>query len=98
MHLNINLYLKGEFIIFIKELTQFYKIGKDLGLSRNEINRIVFFSGKHSLVYRIFLYIVLTIITIVVIIIVLVATARWWIYPSGVLYSSAKIDDFKKKK
>lgn len=77
-------------------MTQFYKIGVDLGLNRSEINRIFFISGKYSLLYKILLIFVLAFIAIVIIIDIVGASRS--IYPSGTLYSSVKIDDFENKK
>lgn len=78
------------------DLVQFYKIGKDLGLKRSEINRIFFFSGERSLLYKILLVFVLAIAAVVVVVVIVVVSKN--VYPSGTLYSSVKIDDFKNKK
>ncbi len=79
-----------------KELTQFYKIGKDLGLKKSEINRMVMFSGEISLLAKILLIIVGVLVTAVIVAAIVIASRN--IYPSGTLYSSVKINDFRNKK
>jgi len=78
------------------DLVQFYKIGKDLGLKRNEINKIFLFSSERSLLYKILLIFVLALAAVVVVVVIVVVSKN--VYPSGALYSSVKIDDFKNKK
>jgi len=79
-----------------KDIINFYKIGKDLGLSRKEINKHFIFNNSE----RRTLYIVLSIIGIVlfgaVIIILGIFIARN-VYPEGALYSTVKEKDFKYK-
>jgi cytoskeletal protein RodZ len=88
------------------ELFQLYQIGKDLGLTRKEINRSLFFKEEsHSFKNRIISNIVLLIILILIgatIIIVAqlgfsVTTPSNNTYPSGTRYSTIRIKDFKKK-
>jgi len=79
-----------------KELTQFYKIGKELGLKRSEINRTFLFSDNSSLLFKFLLIFVLPLITVVVVVIIVVGSRS--VYPSGTLYSSVKLNDFKNKK
>ncbi|MEE9377818.1 MAG: hypothetical protein V3V33_07250 [Candidatus Lokiarchaeia archaeon] len=79
-----------------KELTQIYKIGKDLGLKKSEINRMVLFSGEISLLVKILLIIVGVLVTAVIVAAIVIASRN--IYPSGTLYSSVKINDFRNRK
>ena len=79
-----------------KELTQFYKIGKELGLKRSEINRIFLSSGKHSLLYKVMMVVIFAILTVVIV--VAVVSVSKSVYPSGTLYSSVKLKDFTNKK
>ncbi|MFX0038030.1 MAG: hypothetical protein ACFFCY_09525 [Promethearchaeota archaeon] len=79
-----------------KEITQFYTIGKELGLNRSEINRTLIFSSNRSLLFKLLLIFILVLITVIVVVVVIVASRS--IYPSGTLYSTVKINDFKQKK
>ncbi|MFX0031933.1 MAG: hypothetical protein ACFE8E_14215 [Candidatus Hodarchaeota archaeon] len=80
----------------IKNLTQFYKIGKELGLKKTEISRTFLFLKNRSLIIKILLILVLSLITIVVVVIIVVGSRS--VYPSGTLYSTIKLNDFKNKK
>lgn len=79
-----------------KDIIQFYKIGKKLGLSRKEINKIFIFNNTEHRT----LYTILSIIGIIlfgaVIIILGIFIARN-VYPEGTLYSTVKEKDFKYK-
>ena len=76
---------------------QSYKIGKDLGLSKKEINRIFLFDdSRNPLLFKILLIIVFIFLGIFVIIFGIEASRH--IYPAGTLYSTVKIKDFKSKK
>lgn len=77
-----------------KELIKFYEIGKELGLSKMEINRIFLFEGKHSLLYKSLLILFFIIVSIIVVIAIIFVYRA--VYPSGALYSTVKNDDFKK--
>lgn len=79
-----------------KELPQFYKIGKEFGLKRSEINRIFLFSDNSSLLFKFLLIFVLALIAVVVVVVIVVGSRS--VYPSGTLYSSVKLNDFKNKK
>ncbi len=78
------------------ELTQFYKIGKELGLKRSEINRIFLSSGKHSLLYKFTRVVLFAMLAVAIVLAVVVVSKN--IYPSGTLYSSVKLKDFTNKK
>jgi len=76
---------------------QLYKIGKELGLSKKEINRIFLFDdSRNPLLFKILLIIVFIFLGIFVIILGIEASRH--IYPAGTLYSTVKIKDFKSKK
>jgi len=79
-----------------KELTQFYKIGKELGLKKSEINQIFLFSGKLSLLFKLLLIFFLALIAVVVFVVIIVGSKS--VYASGTFYSSVKLNDFKNKK
>ncbi|MHA2186468.1 MAG: hypothetical protein ACXAAI_15865 [Promethearchaeota archaeon] len=88
------------------EFFQLYQIGKDLGLTRREINRSLFFKeGSYSFKNRIITNIILIIILILVgaaIIFVTqlgfsISTHTNTTYPSGTRYSTIRIMDFEKK-
>lgn len=89
-----------------KDLFQLYQIGKELGLTRKEINRTFFFKEEsHSFKNRIIFYTIILIIMILIgatIIFVTqlvssVTTHTNNTYPSGTLYSTVKEKDFKSK-
>jgi hypothetical protein len=76
---------------------QMVKIGKELGLSKKEINRVFLFgNSKHSILY--ILLMIAAFIFIGFVIIILAVDASRNIYPAGTFYSTVKIKDFKGKK
>ena len=83
-----------------KDIVEFYKIGKDLGLSRRDINQIFLFGNTNHPT----LYLVLMIIGIIGAILIgtFVIIAGIHIsrntYPTGARYSTIKGKDFKRKK
>lgn len=79
-----------------KELNQTYRIGKELGLKRSEINRTFMYSGNRSLLIKFLLIFFLALIAVFVVVVIVVESRS--IYPSGTLYSSVKLNDFKNKK
>lgn len=74
---------------------QIYKIGKELGLSKKDVDNIFLFKyTKHSILYT-FLLIIFIVFTIIIYIIIgLGALSN--IYPSGALYATVKHKDFEK--
>jgi len=83
-----------------KDLTQLYSIGKELGLNKKDINRILVFQKKHILFF----------ITLIIIIALSVIAFFVWdfvalsylsnsnsTYGHGTFYSSISIKDFRKK-
>jgi len=81
-----------------KDILRYYKIGKQLGLSRKEINKIFIFDNTSHPT----LYLVLMIVGIVlfgaVMIFLGVFIIRNTYLSSGALYSTVKKKDFKQKK
>ena len=77
-----------------------YKIGKDLGLSRREINKILLFDNTNHPT----LYLVLMIVGIIGAVIIGVAIVIFGIYlsrntyPAGTLYSTISKKDFRRKR
>lgn len=81
-----------------ENIFQLVKIGKDLGLNKREISKILLFNNtKNPTLYTI-LMIIGIIFTGIIVIFVAVIVIREFIYPAGTLYSTVKTKDFKKKK
>ena len=84
-----------------KDFFQLYQIGKELGLTRKEINGLLFFNDKtNSLKGRIIFHIILLFFMILIGIVLLgfiVYPNTGDTYPSGTKYSTIRIKDFKKK-
>jgi len=83
-----------------KEIIQLYQVGKELGLTRKEINGLFFFKKEaHSLRYKIIFYIILiiTMSLIGITLVLLRINITKDTYPIGTKYSTIRIKDFKKK-
>jgi len=81
----------------LEKFFQLYKIGKELGLSKKEINGVFLFDdNRNPLFFKILMIIVFIFLGIFVIILGIEASRH--IYPAGTLYSTVKIKDFKTKK
>ncbi len=81
----------------MKDLIQLYKIGKDLGLSKNEVKNALFHGNtKNKVIIMILLIVVFSIVGIFIVVIVESAINNT--YPTGTKYSTVKIKDFNKKK
>ncbi len=81
----------------LENFFQLYKIGKELGLSKKEINRVFLFDdSRYPLFFKILMIIVFIFFGIMIIILGIEASRH--IYPAGTLYSTVKIKDFKGKK
>jgi hypothetical protein len=78
-------------------LFQLVKIGKELGLNKREISKVLLFNNTKNPVLYTILMVIAIICTGIIIIVVVIVTARN-VYPAGALYSTAKTKDFKKKK
>ncbi len=83
-----------------KDLFQLYEIGKELGLTRKEINRVLFFEKRSPLVLSILLIIILTVFAFLFwnVALSIYVKSTDTVYPRGTLYSSISLKDFKKKK
>jgi len=73
-----------------------YKIGEGLGLSRKEINKVFLFdNSRHSLLYKILLIIAVSFLGFLIVLVGIEISKH--IYPAGTLYSTVRVNDFKKK-
>ena len=81
----------------MKDLIQLYKIGKELGLSKKEINKVLFYDNAKNRVIFLIIYIIFFSI-VGYFIVLIIETAINNTYPSGTKYSTVKIKDFDKKK
>ena len=78
-------------------LFQLVKIGKELGLSKKEISKVLLFNdSKNPILYTILLVVAIVCTGIIVVFIIIVVSQN--IYPAGTLYSTVKTKDFKAKK
>ena len=84
----------------LEKFFQLNKIGKELGLSKKEINKVLLFGNSRYSILYIFLIIATFIAVGIVIMIlgILGIQASRDVYPAGTLYSTVKIKDFKGKK
>ncbi|MFX1497350.1 MAG: hypothetical protein ACFFBH_07480 [Promethearchaeota archaeon] len=84
----------------IKDLFQFYTIGKELGLSRKEINSILLFNKRYPLILVIALIVIISVFAVLFwnVTLILYAKSTEPVYPRGTLYSSISIKDFRDKK
>jgi len=86
----------------IKDIIQLFKIGKELGLNKKEINRVLIFgNSKRTLLFislLIISFIFFGIIIILGIEAILRIEASRNTYASGTYYSTVKEKDFKGKK
>jgi len=84
----------------VMDFLQIYKIGKELGLSRKEINTNLLFKNRYQFILGIILIILLSVFFVLFynIAIMLYANRPDSTYPSGTLYSSVRLKDFKNKK
>jgi len=81
----------------MKDIIQLFKIGKELGLNKKEINKVLIFdNSKHTLLYKSLL--IISFIFFGIIIIILGIEASRNTYAAGSYYSTIKIKDFKEKK
>jgi len=81
-----------------------YKIGKEMGLNKKDINQILISERKSSILYSSLLILVIALVGFFFFFIVIFG---FWAssgstsdsnYPSGTLYSTVKTRDFKNKK
>ena len=82
------------------DIKNFYEVGKELGLTKNEITQIMLFdNSKNAYYWRLLLIIVMFLIIIGWFnsLIFITGKINENVYPSGALYSTVKLKDFKKK-
>jgi len=82
------------------DIKKFYEVGKDLGLTKKEITKIMIFdNSKNAYYWRLLLIVVMFLIIIGWFnsIIFLAGKINENVYPSGTLYSTVKLKDFKNK-
>ena len=84
----------------IKDIFQIYKIGKELGLSRKEINSTLLFKDRYPLILALMLIVFISVFAIFFwnAAIVLFAKSTEPVYPRGAAYSSISIKDFRDQK
>ena len=81
----------------IKDIIQLFKIGKELGLSKKERNKVLIFdNSKYTLLYKSLL--IISFIFFGVIIIILGIEASRNTYAAGTYYSTVRIKDFGDRK
>ena len=83
----------------LEKFFQLNKIGKELGLSKKEINSVLLFDdSKHPSFYQILLIIFFIFLGLLFFNLINFFASSRNIYPAGTLYSTVKIEDFKGKK
>jgi len=80
-----------------KDLSQLHKIGKELGLSRKEVNKVLFYDNTKNRVILLIIFII-TFSIVGYFIGLFIESIISNTYPSGTKYSTVKIKDFDKKK
>lgn len=81
----------------IDDIINLYKIGKDLGLTKKEINKILFFEKrKHLILFLVFVLLIITSLAISIIILKIEIGRNT--YPSGTKYSTITIKDFQRSR
>ena len=84
----------------VMNFLQIYKIGKELGLSHKDISINLLFKNRYQFILGIILLIIFSVFFVLFFNIAIMAYANRpdSIYPSGTLYSSVRLKDFKRKK
>jgi hypothetical protein len=85
----------------IKDIIEFFKIGKELGLTKRELSSLFFLKNSKHRTLSIFLLVILIIISITFISVIIVfyyINIERNIYASGTYYSTVKNKDFLLKK
>ena len=81
----------------LEKIFQLIEIGKELGLSKKEINKVLIFgNSKHKLLYKSLL--IISFIFFGILILILGIEASRNTYAAGTFYSTVKIKDYKTKK
>jgi len=91
----------------LENFFQLVKIGKELGLSKKELNRVLLFNNtKNPILYKLLIIAAFIFVGFVIIILWIEASRHVYspnippdnTYPSGILYSAVRIKDFNKRK
>ena len=80
-----------------KDLSQLHQIGKELGLSRKEVNKVLFYDNTKNRVILLIIFII-TFSIVGYFLGLFIESTISNTYPSGTKYSTVKIKDFDKKK
>ncbi len=81
----------------IRDIIQLFKIGKELGLSKKEINKVLIFdNSKHTLLFISLLVLSFIFFGIIIIILLEIEASRNT-YGAGSYYSTVMEKDFKGK-
>ena len=83
-----------------KDIFQLYEIGKELGLSRKEINSTLLFKNQYPLILALMIIIILMFFAFIFWDIALLLYMRTTepVYTEGTFYSSVSLKEFKDKK
>ncbi len=84
----------------IADILKFYEVGKGLGLTKKEITQIMLFdNSKYAYLWRFLLILFMLLIMIGWFnsLVFLTQKINETVYPSGALYSTVKLKDFRKK-
>ena len=82
------------------DIKKFYEVGKELGLTKKEITKtMIFDNSKNAYYWRLLLLFVMFLIIIGWFnsLIFITGKINENVYPSGTLYSTVKLKDFKNK-
>ena len=80
-----------------KDILRYYKLGKQLGLSRKEINKIFIFDNtNHPTLYLTLMIVGIILFGVVMVLLGVFIMQRTYL-SSGALYSTVKEKDFKQK-
>jgi len=86
--------------LIYKDIFQLYEIGKELGLSRKEINSTLLFKNQYPLILALMIIIILMFFAFIFWDIALLLYMRTTepVYTEGTFYSSVSLKEFKDKK
>ena len=80
----------------MKDIIQLFKIGKELGLNKKEINKVLISdNSKHILLYESLMIIIFIFFGIIILILGIEASRNT--YGAGTYYSTISIRDFNEK-
>ena len=81
----------------MKDIINLFKIGKELGLSKKEIKKVLFYDNSKNKIILLIISIIIFSIVGYFIVLIIESTIHST-YPTGTKYSTVKIKDFDKKK